>query len=262
MPRHPKGGYDWALDMASLREAKYDKRRRFIEPRCEFLREFACRDGAEPVRLNAYASHDVERAEKDAEYCSKRRKVQNIKKHATPMTTFFIFTLGIFLLQGFLARASEELSFGLCTGFGAMVGSPEKVEHGGFAEYPSIFRLGLIVNRKVGVSIEGQVGFAGSGELGLVMGSIVGTYYFSVEKIPRIRPLIMLGIGYGLVLFNNESTESNDESGPFQVQVGGGLEYSLFEWFVLGGDVRLRMGFPNNPDVVNLALLFCATFRL
>ena len=36
--------------------------------RYEFLREFACRDGAEPVRLNAYASLDVERAEKDHKY--------------------------------------------------------------------------------------------------------------------------------------------------------------------------------------------------
>lgn len=34
----------------------------------DMLREFACRDGAEPVRLNAYVTFDVERAEKDHTY--------------------------------------------------------------------------------------------------------------------------------------------------------------------------------------------------
>ncbi len=32
------------------------------------LREFACRDGAEPLRLNAYASYDAERAHEDVNY--------------------------------------------------------------------------------------------------------------------------------------------------------------------------------------------------
>ncbi|RMH19427.1 MAG: NYN domain-containing protein [Acidobacteria bacterium] len=32
------------------------------------LREFACRDGAEPVRLNAYVTFDVERAKRDPAY--------------------------------------------------------------------------------------------------------------------------------------------------------------------------------------------------
>ena len=39
--------------------------------RYDVLREFACRDGSEPLRLNAYVTHDVERAETDAGY---RRK--------------------------------------------------------------------------------------------------------------------------------------------------------------------------------------------
>lgn len=36
--------------------------------RYEVLREFACRDDAEPVRLNAYVSYDAERAGKDHTY--------------------------------------------------------------------------------------------------------------------------------------------------------------------------------------------------
>lgn len=36
--------------------------------RYDVLREFACRDGAELVRLNAYVAHDVERAQNDPEY--------------------------------------------------------------------------------------------------------------------------------------------------------------------------------------------------
>lgn len=34
----------------------------------DILREFACRDGAEPIRLNAYVTYDTERAEDDEEY--------------------------------------------------------------------------------------------------------------------------------------------------------------------------------------------------
>ncbi|OUD14524.1 NYN domain-containing protein [Thioflexithrix psekupsensis] len=34
----------------------------------DILREFACRDGAEPIRLNAYVSFDVERARDDLAY--------------------------------------------------------------------------------------------------------------------------------------------------------------------------------------------------
>lgn len=36
--------------------------------RYDVLREFACRDGAELVRLNAYVAHDVERARADPDY--------------------------------------------------------------------------------------------------------------------------------------------------------------------------------------------------
>ena len=36
--------------------------------RYDVLREFACRDGAEPLRLNAYVSFDVERADEDPAY--------------------------------------------------------------------------------------------------------------------------------------------------------------------------------------------------
>ena len=36
--------------------------------RYDALREFACRDQAEPVRLNAYVSFDADRARKDREY--------------------------------------------------------------------------------------------------------------------------------------------------------------------------------------------------
>jgi uncharacterized LabA/DUF88 family protein len=35
------------------------------------LREFACRDGGEPLRLNAYVSYDIEKARVDAEYRKK-----------------------------------------------------------------------------------------------------------------------------------------------------------------------------------------------
>ncbi|HNS39473.1 MAG TPA: NYN domain-containing protein, partial [Promineifilum sp.] len=36
--------------------------------RYDVLREFACRDGADPVRLNAYVSFDADRARTDSVY--------------------------------------------------------------------------------------------------------------------------------------------------------------------------------------------------
>src|SRR3989337_4610652 len=36
--------------------------------RFDLRRDFACRDGGEPVRLNAYVAHDEEKAKTDKEY--------------------------------------------------------------------------------------------------------------------------------------------------------------------------------------------------
>ena len=42
--------------------------------RYDILREFVCRDGSEPIRLNAYLSYDKERADKDPVYRVKSKK--------------------------------------------------------------------------------------------------------------------------------------------------------------------------------------------
>jgi len=42
--------------------------------RYDILREFACRDGSEPIRLNAYVSYDAERAKKDINFKLKTEK--------------------------------------------------------------------------------------------------------------------------------------------------------------------------------------------
>ncbi len=42
--------------------------------RYDFLREFACRGGAEPIRLNAYVSYDRQRSESDHDYRVKQNR--------------------------------------------------------------------------------------------------------------------------------------------------------------------------------------------
>jgi uncharacterized LabA/DUF88 family protein len=42
--------------------------------RYDILREFVCRDGSEPIRLNAYISYDKERADKDSNYRVRSQK--------------------------------------------------------------------------------------------------------------------------------------------------------------------------------------------
>ena len=46
--------------------------------RYDILREFVCRDGYEPIRLNAYISYDKERADKDFNYKVKTQKFHSI----------------------------------------------------------------------------------------------------------------------------------------------------------------------------------------
>lgn len=45
-----------------------------INMRYDVLREFVCRDGSEPIRLNAYLSYDQERSETDFDYKVKTEK--------------------------------------------------------------------------------------------------------------------------------------------------------------------------------------------
>lgn len=188
--------------------------------------------------------------------------MQDIKKRVTQIFFAIVFSFGIVLFQRSVAHADGEFTVRLGTGVGALVGRQEKIIHGGFVEYFSVLQLGVLFDNKMGVSFEGQIGFVDSGEPGVVIGSLIGEYHFSIKNFPDIQPVIMLGIGYGWVLFGNETSGENEISGPLEFQVGGGIEYSFYKWFVLGGDARLRIGFPDNPDVVSLTFLLCVTFRL
>ncbi len=178
------------------------------------------------------------------------------------MIVVMAFSFGIILFQKPLAHAGEEFTVRVGTGVGAIVGRQEKIIHGGFVEYLSSLQFGVLIDNKIGLSAEGQIGFVDSGKPGVVVGSLIGTYYFSIKKCPDIQPIVMLGVGYGWVLFNNQIRDENEISGPLELQIGGGIEYSLYKWFVLGGDARLRIGFPDNLDVVSLTFLLCVTFRL
>jgi len=46
--------------------------------RYDILREFVCRDGSEPIRLNAYISYDKERSENDSNYRVKTERFHSI----------------------------------------------------------------------------------------------------------------------------------------------------------------------------------------
>lgn len=44
----------------------------------DILRQFACRDGSEPMRLNAYVAHDVARAQNDGNFCLKAERFHSV----------------------------------------------------------------------------------------------------------------------------------------------------------------------------------------
>jgi len=63
-------------------------------------------------------------------------------------------------------------------------------------------------------------------------------------------------------MFSNEIIDDLDSSGPFHLQFGGGVTVEILSWLELGLETRLRVGVPDNPDVMNMGFLGVVVFKL
>jgi hypothetical protein len=99
-----------------------------------------------------------------------------------------------------------------------------------------------------------------------MFGSFVVRYCFTLGDDVPVRPVVLLGLGYGLAYHHDyypppDHSEVDSASGPVQLQVGGGVLWAPVDWFELGAELRLRFGFPSWPDVVSLSFLAIVRFH-
>jgi hypothetical protein len=183
--------------------------------------------------------------------------MQNIIK----VTAFSVVTMCI-LCHSVIAASRLDVKLG--TGVGTVISTPSKTGDGFlFQPTANMLQIGYSINNRFRVSLEGQFWWY------WIMGiaSVNCSYFIDIENVPYVRPFVLLGIGYGLASFWNydfykNSDEGNDDvSGNFQMLTGMGVDFSVLKWLDLGCELRLRIGFPHNPDVVSLGLFGTATFR-
>ncbi|HUU03839.1 MAG TPA: hypothetical protein VM425_20555, partial [Myxococcota bacterium] len=91
-------------------------------------------------------------------------------------------------------------------------------------------------------------------------------YLDQINALERKPKVSYEGISEGVVAYYNRRGFNNSEgdddvSGWYQFHVGGGVDFSVLEWLDLGCELRLRLGFPSNPDVVSLRFFGTVTFR-
>jgi len=128
---------------------------------------------------------------------------------------------------------------------------------------PLILDIGYKINDRFAIWADGQYWWPGFHFLGFrsFSVSLLGGYYFPAGKDPIAQPYVLLGLGYGTIMFIRDYDYGTLAfNGLFQLQVGGGVEFRIAECFNLGVETRARFGFPHYPDVVGISLLGVASF--
>ncbi|MBW2701501.1 MAG: hypothetical protein JRF33_11860 [Deltaproteobacteria bacterium] len=125
-----------------------------------------------------------------------------------------------------------------------------------------ILDLGYSFSDKFSAYLEGQMSPTEGIDPPLVLlGSLVGSYHFLGRRY-FLDPYSLIGFGYGHAIFYNQVIDDNDSSGPFQLQFGAGVTVEILSWLELGLETRLRVGVPDNPDVMNMGILGVVVFKL
>ena len=187
------------------------------------------------------------------------------------MKRLFYSVAFILLLWGpaFAVASDDSLFAGMGSGLGITFGPGDKMCHPVLGELPFTVSIGYSFSRFT-ISLEGVVSWPfvenAISEFqmpGLAIGSIVGSYSFLDNDLVRAYALLGVGTGFGLLFSNceDENDSDNDGSGPVQLQTGIGLSVSVLSWLELSTETRLRLGMPNNTDVVTLTQHFGVVFR-
>ena len=168
------------------------------------------------------------------------------------------FFVKIFISSGVIYAGEFDISFG--SGMAAKVSSPKKLEEAVLIRPSFLVRLGYTIDDRLQFSLEGQ--YWPYWDYGV---SVISLYRFpSMLTATSIRPYALVGLGWGGVVFLRQPPNDDgslDVSGWCQFHIGGGVDFSVLKWLDLGCELRLRIGFPQNPDVVSLVFFGTATIR-
>ena len=95
------------------------------------------------------------------------------------------------------------------------------------------------------------------------LGSIVASYNFLdlIDTAYFIDAYAIVGVGYGYQAFPSGITETRDYSGPIEFQFGLGVTFETTSWLDLGLESRLRIGVPDNPDVMYIVVGLVSVFK-
>ena len=148
-------------------------------------------------------------------------------------------------------------------GPGIIIGGGDKIERHAFGPLADIILdIGYSFDNGFSVYLEGQMFYLERIDPPpILFGSLVGSYHFLPQEC-FVDPYALVGVGYGYSLFLNEIIYDNDSSGPFQFQFGGGVTVEILSWLELGLETRLRVGVPDNPDVMTMGLLGVIVFKI
>lgn len=187
------------------------------------------------------------------------------------MNPLVIMIVAIPILGSAIPVTASEKSFfvEMGSGIGVILGPSGKMCQPVLGELPTRISIGYTFS-DFSVSIESTTGWQFSDESmsaisspGSAFGSLVGSYSFLNEEWIRAYFLVGIGAGFGVLFCNSEDPNDtrNDVSGPVQLNSGFGLNFRLLSWLELSTETRLRIGIPDNIDVVTLSQYFGCVFR-
>lgn len=112
-------------------------------------------------------------------------------------------------------------------------------------------------------SLEGFFAFPSFSLFESIFGSVVSSYSFTQSTWIEGYALLGLGVGYSIFMNDrNYSDSSRVNSGPLQIQAGVGVRFQALEWLDLATETRLRVGVPDNPDVLAITQHIWVVFTL
>lgn len=168
--------------------------------------------------------------------------------------------IALFVMAPTASPNSFDLGYSL--GMGIVTGPDEEMLHSLAGTVPQIVSVGYSFGI-FKLSAEGLFGFPLENHKYDIVGymwmfSLVNTLDFFSHRPLRLYAL--LGIGYGYATFSPHY-ETTSGTGPYQLQAGFGISFEVMKRLELGTETRIRIGFPNHPDVVTLYQQFFILLR-
>lgn len=163
-----------------------------------------------------------------------------------------ISVLLLFLLITIYSTEICHADFEIGFSSGAAITFGDGMKKNYFLAFPLVGRIGYrfdgfplsaALEFNYAISAEGTKSINGH----IMVGSVICNYFFFEAE--SLRSFLIAGVGGGFAVFESTTGSSDSGSGLVQLQFGVGLIYSLTGWLDLVVESRLRVGFPEHPEV-------------